>query len=29
MCVIFCVDEMRMKLLNQLRTSGKIEVTLP
>ena len=25
----FCVDEMRMKLLNQLRALGKIEVTLP
>jgi parvulin-like peptidyl-prolyl isomerase len=25
----FCVDEMRMKLLNDLRASSKIEVTLP
>ncbi len=25
----FCVDEMRMKLLNDLRASGQIEVTLP
>jgi parvulin-like peptidyl-prolyl isomerase len=25
----FCVDEMRMSLLNELRKSGQIEVTLP
>jgi peptidyl-prolyl cis-trans isomerase C len=25
----FCVDEMRMSLLNDLRKSGQIEVTLP